>query len=104
MAGQEIVDTVLLDPRERKDWTFDWTDRLPPQDTIVGLKPAVTYYGTLDDASSAISIADSQFTEYDTTLWFEDIQLDNQIAGTAIVTTALGRILVASILIIARLN
>ncbi|MCG7592377.1 hypothetical protein [Mycobacterium sp. PSTR-4-N] len=88
MARQTFVGTGTKDPRERIDWTQNWADLLVPlDDHIVALTPIICFPGTLDDASAEITIANSQFTELDTTLTIEDGINGRTYAASCIVDT-----------------
>lgn len=98
MGRQTFVGTATKDPRERIDWTENWAGVLVPiDDTITALTCLVTYPGTLEDASAEITIANSQFTELDTTITLEAGVADKRYAASFIIDTARRRRFVRSI-------
>lgn len=98
MARQTYVGTATKDPRERIDWTENWAGLLVPiDDHIVALKCIVNHPGTQDDASSEITIDNSLYTQFDTTIWLEDGVADKSYAASFIIDTFRKRRFVRSI-------
>lgn len=98
MARQKYIGIATKDPRERIDWTENWSGLLVPiDDHIVAMTPVVTFPGTLDDASAEIVIAGSQFTEMDTTITLEAGLASSSYAASCIIDTFRRRRFVRSI-------
>jgi hypothetical protein len=83
MARQVYVATTSKGPTEKIDHTVNWSDILAPIDDSIA------------DATFAISgdmtIWESQFTDYDTTLWLADGTAGVKYTATHTITTVEGR-------------